>query len=42
MYIGKRYLEGQQVDAQTLRNQPLRSDRIEEIFRRVKKRVSAE
>lgn len=39
MYIGKRYLQGEAVGAETLTARPLRSEKIEEIFRRVKRRV---
>ena len=39
MYIGKRYLGGEEVDGKTLAGRPVRSERIEEIFRRVKRRA---
>ena len=39
MYIGKRYLKGEQVDEQTLSARPVRSEKIEEIFRRVRRRA---
>lgn len=39
MYIGNRYLAGKRVEADALSMQPLRSAKIEEIFRRVKRRV---
>lgn len=41
MHIEKRYLNGRPVDALSLAASPLRSERIEEIFRRVKRRVEA-
>ena len=39
MHIVRRYIAGEAVDKSTLQARPLRSDRIEEIFRRVKRRV---
>ena len=39
MRIGKRYLRGERIEEEELSKQPLRSEKIEEIFRRVKRRV---
>lgn len=39
MYIGNRYLAGKKVEAQEISNYPMKSDKIEEIFRKVKRRV---
>lgn len=39
MYIGKRYLQGEAVGAEALTTRPMKSEKIEEIFRRVKRRI---
>ena len=39
MYVGRRYLKGAPVDRGALHAQPMKSEKIEEIFRRVKRRV---
>lgn len=39
MYIGNRYLAGEKMEAMEISRQPLRSEKIEEIFRKVKRRV---
>ena len=41
MYIGKRYLNGERIDGKVLSERPMQSEKIGEIFRRVKKRVEA-
>ena len=39
MYIGRRFLDGQAVEGRELEEKPIRSEKIEEIFRRVRRRV---
>lgn len=39
MHIGKRYLRGEQIERELLSEKPMQSEKIGEIFRRVKKRV---
>jgi len=39
VYIGKRYLNGKAVEGKELSARPIKSETIEEIFRRVKRRV---
>ena len=39
MYIGKRYLKGEQIERKALSETAMRSEKIGEIFRRVKRRV---
>ncbi len=39
MYIRRRYLGGEAVDGKMLAEKPVKSEKIEEIFRRVKRRV---
>ena len=42
MHIEKRTLNGQPLDPSSLPALPIRSGKIEEIFRRVKRRVEAQ
>lgn len=39
MYIGNRYLAGKKIDADALNKQPMKSEKISEIFLRVKRRI---
>ena len=39
MHISRRYLAGEAIESSVLEARPLKSDRIEEIFRRVKRRM---
>ena len=39
MYIGKRYLGGEEIDGRTLAERPMKSEKVGEIFRRVRRRV---
>lgn len=39
MYIGRRFLAGEEVDGKALTERPMKSEKIEEIFRRVKRRA---
>lgn len=39
MYIGRRFLNGRAVNGEELSGKPIRSEKIEEIFRRVRRRA---
>jgi len=39
MYIGRRYLNGEMIDRRALAERPVKSEKIEEIFRRVRRRA---
>ena len=39
MHIGRRFLSGEQIPGDELLSRPIRSEKIEEIFRRVKRRA---
>ena len=41
MHIANRYLEGEPIREEALRARPIRSEKIESIFRRVRKMVEA-
>jgi hypothetical protein len=41
MYIGKRYLNREPIEGGALCERPMQSEKIGEIFRRVKRRVEA-